>query len=170
MATGIQRPRPIRVDSGHRTYCFGSVVAGRFSDELHPGGEAEFGVDVDEVGLHGARGDEKPCGDVLVAEPLANQSHHVALGRSERGPAVGGAFVFAVPALGVCDGFLSGQGRALGPGGFKILLAQGITHRRHRGFVFGLVDREADLAGALADAVRCAEEPGRFEVTTRIAG
>ncbi len=32
-----------------------SGVAGCFLDELHPRGEAEFGVDVGEVGLHGAR-------------------------------------------------------------------------------------------------------------------
>ena len=32
-----------------------SVVAGRFLDELHAGAEPEFGVDVGEVGLHGAR-------------------------------------------------------------------------------------------------------------------
>jgi hypothetical protein len=32
-----------------------SVVAGRFLGQLHAGGEAEFGVDVGEVGLHRAR-------------------------------------------------------------------------------------------------------------------
>jgi hypothetical protein len=32
-----------------------SAVAGRFLDELYAGAEAEFGVDVGEVGLHGAR-------------------------------------------------------------------------------------------------------------------
>jgi hypothetical protein len=32
-----------------------SGVAGGFLDELHPRVEAEFGVDVGEVGLHGAR-------------------------------------------------------------------------------------------------------------------
>ena len=32
-----------------------SGVAGCFLDQLHARGEAEFGVDVGEVGLHGAR-------------------------------------------------------------------------------------------------------------------
>ena len=32
-----------------------SAVAGCFLGELHAGGESEFGVDVGEVGLHGAR-------------------------------------------------------------------------------------------------------------------
>ena len=58
MATGIQRARPIRVDSGHRTYCFRSGVAGCLLGELHPGGQAQLGVDVGEVmvwdGFHGA--------------------------------------------------------------------------------------------------------------------
>ena len=31
-----------------------SVVAGRFLGELHPRRKTEFGVDVGEVGLHGA--------------------------------------------------------------------------------------------------------------------
>jgi hypothetical protein len=33
----------------------GLTVAGCYLDELHAGGEPEFGVDVGEVGLHGAR-------------------------------------------------------------------------------------------------------------------
>jgi hypothetical protein len=33
----------------------GLGVAGCFLDELHARGESEFGVDVGEVGLHGAR-------------------------------------------------------------------------------------------------------------------
>jgi hypothetical protein len=33
-----------------------------------------------------------------------------------------------------------------------------------------LVDLKAYLASALADGVRCAEEPGRFVVTASIAG
>jgi hypothetical protein len=33
----------------------GSAVTGCFLRELHAGGESEFGVDVGEVGLHGAR-------------------------------------------------------------------------------------------------------------------
>ena len=32
-----------------------SGVAGRFLGELHAGGQPELGVDVGEVGLHGAR-------------------------------------------------------------------------------------------------------------------
>jgi hypothetical protein len=44
-----------RVDSGHRTYCFRSGVAGCFLNKLHAGAETEFDVDVGEVGLHGAR-------------------------------------------------------------------------------------------------------------------
>ena len=33
----------------------GSAVPGRFLSELHAGAESKFGVDVGEVGLHGAR-------------------------------------------------------------------------------------------------------------------
>src|SRR5271156_5617239 len=57
-----------RVDRGRvRAGISSSGVAGCFLDELHPRAEAEFGVDVGEVGLHGARRDEKPGGDVVVA-------------------------------------------------------------------------------------------------------
>jgi hypothetical protein len=52
-------------------------VAGRFLHKLHAGREAEFGVDVSAVGLHGAQRDEKPCRDVLVAQPFTGQSHDV---------------------------------------------------------------------------------------------
>ena len=47
-----QRKRVDRSSIAGRMF---SVVAGCFLDELHAGGEAEFGVDVGEVGLHGAR-------------------------------------------------------------------------------------------------------------------
>jgi hypothetical protein len=63
---------------------FGLRVAGRFVGELNPGGEAEFGVDLGRMGLHRPWRDEKPCGDVLVGEPFADQPHHVALGGGQR--------------------------------------------------------------------------------------
>ena len=77
-------------------------MAGCFLGELHAGGQAEFGVDVGEVGLHGARRDEKPCGDVTVGQSLADQADDVALGGGERCPAAGGSFAFvtAAPAGG----------------------------------------------------------------------
>ena len=40
---------------GRGTAAARSGVAGCFLGELHPGAQAEFGVDVGEVGLHGAR-------------------------------------------------------------------------------------------------------------------
>ena len=46
-------------------------VAGCFLHELYAAGEAKFGVDVGEVGLHGARRHEKPCRDVVVGQTLA---------------------------------------------------------------------------------------------------
>ena len=65
-------------------------MPGCFLSELQPRGQAEFGVDVGEVGLHGARLDEKPCRDVVVGEPFADQSDDVALGGGERAqPLVG---------------------------------------------------------------------------------
>jgi hypothetical protein len=65
MLTGISAPRehqPCDMLSGEYSPVLGSGtaaarsgVAGGFLDELHAAGEAEFGVDVGEVGLHGAR-------------------------------------------------------------------------------------------------------------------
>ena len=112
----------------------------------------------------------KPGGDVVVGEPLADQSHDVALGGGQGCPAAGGAFAFAAAALGVGDRLLGGQGRALGPCGVKVLLTQGISQHRHRGLVAGVLDLEADGAHALPDGMCRAEEPGGFAVTAGIAG
>jgi len=43
-------------------------------NELHAGGEAEFGVDVGEVGLHAARRHEKPGGDSCLEPSMPNDS------------------------------------------------------------------------------------------------
>ncbi|MCW2652324.1 MAG: hypothetical protein JWR32_3300 [Mycobacterium sp.] len=101
----------------------------------------------------------------LLPSPFADQSHHVVLGRGERCPAAGWPFAFAVPALGVGDGFLSGQRRALGPGRIEVFVAQGITSRSHRGFVAGVQDLEPDRAHAFPYGVCCAEHAGSFEGT-----
>jgi hypothetical protein len=45
---------PRTSDEGLEQLAF-SGVPGGFLGELHPGGQAEFGVDVGEVGLHRAR-------------------------------------------------------------------------------------------------------------------
>jgi hypothetical protein len=66
-------------------------VAGGFVDELGAGAEPEFGVDVGEVGLYRARGDEQRGGDVLVGQQVADESDDVAFGGGQRGPAAGGA-------------------------------------------------------------------------------
>ena len=50
-------------------------MAGRLLRELHAGGQAELRVDVGEVGLHGARRDEKSCGDVIVGQSFADQPY-----------------------------------------------------------------------------------------------
>jgi Phage integrase family len=42
----------------------------------------------------------------------------------------------------------------------KVCVAQCFTKRRDRGFVVGVENLEADLAGALAERIGCAEEPG----------
>ena len=76
----------------------------------------------------------------------------------------------AAAALRVGDRLLGGQGGALGPRGVKVLLAHGISQRRHRGFVVGVIDLEPDRAHALPDGRCRAEEPGRFAVTAGVAG
>src|SRR5271166_2434991 len=60
-----------------------SVVAGRFLDELDARAQAQFGVDVGEVGLHSARRDEKPGGDVSIGKSVADEPHDVELGGGE---------------------------------------------------------------------------------------
>jgi hypothetical protein len=58
-------------------------VARRFLDKLDARTQAEFGVDVGEVGLH-VRGETKSrVAMSFIAEPFADQSHDVMLGRSE---------------------------------------------------------------------------------------
>jgi hypothetical protein len=52
-----------------------SGVARCLLGELYSRGEAEFGVDVGEVGLHGAGRYEQPCGvSLLVSPPLSNRA------------------------------------------------------------------------------------------------
>jgi hypothetical protein len=51
--------------------------------ELYPGGDTKLAVDVGEMGLHAARRDEKPCGDVVVGEPFADESDDLALGEGK---------------------------------------------------------------------------------------
>jgi hypothetical protein len=78
----------------------------RLLHQLHPRSDAELGVDVGEVGLHGARGHEKPCGDVFIGQTFTDQSRDVALGRCQRRPAAGRPFAFTPTALRVGDGIL----------------------------------------------------------------
>jgi hypothetical protein len=54
-ATALVVSGPIIRPGGKAWAPGGLGVAGCFLDELHAAGEAEFGVDVGEVGLHGAR-------------------------------------------------------------------------------------------------------------------
>ena len=60
-----------------------SGVAGRFLRELNTGSDTELGVNVGEVGLHGARRNEKPRSDVSAGQSFRDEPHHVALGRCE---------------------------------------------------------------------------------------
>ncbi len=145
-------------------------MASCFLGELHAGAQAEFGVDVGEVGLHGARRDEKPCGDVIVGQPFADESDDVALSRGQRCPAAGGSFALAAAALRIGDRLLGGQGRALDPRAFKVLRADGISECRQRGFVTGVIDLEPRGADALPDSLCCAKEAGGFAVTAVLAG
>ncbi|MGO9099429.1 MAG: cytochrome P450 [Mycobacterium sp.] len=68
--------------------------------------------------------------------------------------------------MGVGDRLLDRQGRALGPRAVKVLLAQGITQRRYRGFVCGVPGLKPDFAAAFPNAVCRAEKPRGFVVST----
>jgi len=57
---------------GGYQYAARHLVTPRFLNELHPGGQAELGVNVGEVGLHGARRDEKARANVFVAQPFTH--------------------------------------------------------------------------------------------------
>ena len=52
-------------------------------NQLHPRLQGQFGVDVREVGLHGARRDEQACSDVLVAQTLTDEPDDFPFGRGE---------------------------------------------------------------------------------------
>ena len=106
----------------------------------------------------------------LLASPsLTSRTTSRSVGVSEAQP-LRGAFAFAATALGVGDRFVGGQRGALGPRGFKVLLAHRITKRRHREFEKGVEDLEADEAAALPDSVCGAEQPRRFTVTAGADG
>jgi hypothetical protein len=111
--------------------------------------------------LHGAGRDEKPCGDVPAGQPLADQTCDVALGRCQRGRAAGGSLALTAAALGVGDRLVAGQRRALGLGGVKVAVAHGVSQRRHRCLVVGVIDLEADCADA---------SPARVPTHSRMSG
>jgi hypothetical protein len=98
------------------------------------------------------------CG--ILRECFADQAYDVALGRRERGPTADGSFALAAATLGVGDRLLGRHGRALGPSGFEVFVAQGITNRSHRGLVARVPDLEADRAYALPGGVCRAEKAG----------
>jgi len=52
---GVKPRRISRAENPPVRMRAGSAVPGCFLRELYAGGESEFGVDVGEVGLHGAR-------------------------------------------------------------------------------------------------------------------
>ena len=106
---------------------------------------------------------------LLPSPSLTSRTTSRSVGVSDAQP-LAGSFAFAAAALRVGDRLLGGQGGALGPRGVKVLLAHGVSQRRHRGFVAGVIDLEPDRAHALPDAVCRAEEPGRFAVTAGLAG
>jgi hypothetical protein len=84
-------------------------------------------------------------------------------------PSRWGPFALTATALCVADRFLDGQRGALARGTVKVLPAQGITQRRHRRFVLGVIHLKPDRAHALPGGVRRAEKPGRLPVTAGIA-
>jgi hypothetical protein len=114
-----------------------SDVAGGFLHQLHTGGESEFGIDVGEVGLHGARRDEQTRGNVCVGQPFADESDDVALCRGERLPPAGRSAALTAAALRVGDCVFGGQARAVGPRGVKLLLPQGVSKCGHCAVVSG---------------------------------
>src|SRR5947209_5199486 len=111
------------------------------------------------MSLHGARRDEKPCGNVLVRQTIADQPHHILLGGRQRSPTTGWAFSFTSTALRVGDCLLGGQRRALSPGVVEIMLAHSFSQRGHRGFVTRLMDFEPHSSGVMAERLRGAEKP-----------
>ena len=106
----------------------------------------------------------------LLASPsLTSWTTSRSVGVSEPQP-LAGPFALTAASLRVGDRLLGRQGGAFGPGGVKVLLAHGVSQRRHRGLVVGVIDLEADLADALPDGVCRAEEAGGFAVTVVLAG
>ena len=105
---------------------------------------------------------------LLVRPSLTRRTTSCSAGVSEAQPLVG--LAFGAAPLGVGDRFLDGQGRALSPRGVKVMLAQGITRRRYRGVVAGVIDFESHRTCALPDGVCRAEQPRGFVVAAGIAG
>ncbi len=106
----------------------------------------------------------------LLASPsLTSRTTSRSVGVSDAQP-LAGSFALAAAALRVGDRLLGGQGGALGPRGVKVVLAHGVTQRRHRGFVAGVPNLEPDCANAEPDGSCRAEEPGGFAVTAGITG
>src|SRR5258708_4562059 len=95
--------------------------------------------------LHRAVGYEEPARDVLVAEALFDQSHHVQFGWRQRGPATARSLALAATPLCVRNRLLCRQGGTLCPCRLEVLLAHRLSEHGHRGFKVGIVDLEPNL-------------------------
>ena len=74
-------------DLTKRQRCVGSAKreipsgpASCFLNQLHARREPEFGIDVSEMGLNSARGDEQSAADVFVAKALTDEADHIVFG------------------------------------------------------------------------------------------
>ncbi|MDX1886312.1 hypothetical protein SBI63_23445 [Mycolicibacterium sp. 120270] len=103
-------------------------------------------------------------GDLLVAEPLADEPDHVVLGGGQRRPAARRPLTLAAAALRIGDRLFGRQGRALRPRRFEVVGVHGVSERIDRRLVAGLVDGIAHRTLSVPDGLRCAEKPSRLAV------
>jgi hypothetical protein len=134
--------------------------------EFGAGGDAELGVDVRQVHLDGAGGDEQAPGDGVVAQAVAGEAGDLSFGGGQAGPAGGGAFAAAAFAGGVGDRGVQGDGLALFPCLGEAVVAEGVPG------LAGGVCGGATVGGVsgrlvvqrLAGRVGCGEHTGRVGV------
>src|SRR5215204_425891 len=129
------------------------VPARRLSRDLGAVAQAELGVDVREVDLHGAAGDEHALTDLRVRQPGSTVADDLDLGRRETLPARGRPLARSASAAHICDRFIERQRFAPAARVPQRLVAERLAqplHERFRVLLLVLPAREPEFGARAA--------------------
>src|SRR5215207_8898670 len=131
----------------------GGLPPHHLSRDLRAVAQTELGVDVREVDLHGAAGDEHALTDLRVRQPGGTVADNLELGRRETLPARGRPLARSASAAHICDRLIERQRFALAARVRQSVVAERLTQplrERFRVLLLGLPAREPELGARAA--------------------